>query len=379
MDQALDKLKSSSEVDLEDSTVDLMGEEDQHPHISTGSIVLNNMIGGNKLDSGKRQCPGIPRGKITEVFGQQRSGKTTLGIETAVKCQSEGGSIAYLDYENALVPEYAKNLGLRFDVSNHPDRGEFRLFQPRHWEEGSQIIEAMIDAEIDLIIVDSVAAMKPKSAIEDDSAGTGQIGHLARLMSDWLPQQSKPLKKSGAALVFINQLRSKVNTSRYSTGPDEETTGGRALKYYTSLRIKLNNTKTEYTKVENDLTGEKEKQPVSNIVKAKNVKNKITSRQGHRSEFVIRYGEGIDNIRSVIDIASRKGVINQAGPWYKFRDASGEEEKCQGKESLREHFIGNKEDFQSIVNQVSGFSKGYGGKVDADDDDIEVEETGDSS
>jgi recombination protein RecA len=367
--KAISSLKSNDEVDLDDTKVDLSGQEEPVPCISTGSIVLNYMVGGNKLDNGERQCPGIPRGKITEVFGPQGSGKTTLGIEAAVKCQENGGSVCYIDYENALVPEYAKNLGLSFEED------KFQLFQPPHWEAGAEIILAMIKEQVDLIIVDSVAAMKPKKAVEEnDASSTGQIGHLARLMSAYLPKITHPMKKSETALMFINQLRSRVKTSRYDTGPDEETSGGRALKYYCSLRVKLKKRKTEYAKVENELTGDKDKQPVSNVVQAKNVKCKVSPHQGHRAEFVIRYGEGIDNIRSVIDIATARDIITQAGPWYKFPGANGEEQKCQGKENLRNHFISNPDDFNTIVNEVSGFSSGYGGTVDTEDKEIEVEE-----
>lgn len=368
LEKAVSSLKSQNDVDLDESKVDLSGQQEPISCVSTGSLVLNYLIGGNKLEGGERQCPGIPRGRISEIFGPQGSGKTTLGIETAVQCQENGGSVCYLDYENAVVPEYARNLGLSFEED------KFQLFQPRHWEEGAEIITSMIKAGVDLIIVDSVAAMKPKSAVEGDASESGQIGHLARKMSEWLPKITHPMKESESALVLINQLRSRVSTSMYDTGPDEETSGGRAIKYYCSLRLKLRNVKTEYAKVENELTGEEDKQPVSNIVQAKNMKCKVSPHQGHRTEFVIRYGEGIDNVRSVIDIATSRDIIEQAGPWYKFVGADGEEKKQQGKEALRNHLVDNPEDFQQVVNEVSGFSSGYGGTVDTEDKDIVEEE-----
>ena len=371
LDKALNSLKKKGDVDVEESSVSLDGSGNSIPCISTGSVVLNYMIGGNTLDNGEKQCPGIPRGRITEVFGPQGSGKTTLGIETAIKAQQEGGAVCYLDYENAISPAYAKGLGLDFDPA------KFQLMEPRHWEEGAEIIGNMIDAGVDLIVVDSVASMKPKDDVDKDSySETGQIGHIARLMSDYLPKINGPLSNSNTALMLINQLRSRIKTSMYDTGPDEETSGGRAIKYYTSLRLKLRKVKTEYAKIENEMTGEEEKQPVSDIIRGKCVKCKVSPHQGHKSEFVIRYGEGVDNIRSVIDIASARGIIRQSGPWYKFTNAEGEEEKVQGKEKLRKHFIHNQDDFNRVVKEVSQFSQGYDSidSEDIDDEDIEVEE-----
>jgi recombination protein RecA len=297
------------------------------------------------------------------------SHNTTLAIHAAIQCQKGGGSVVFLDFEHAFAPTYAADLGLELQDE------DFLLMQPKHWEEGAEIIKAMAEAGVDLIIVDSVAAMKPQRDVEDnDVSSTGQVGHIARLQSSFLPKIVNTIEESNTALLYLNQLRSRIKTSMYDTGPDEETSGGRALKYFASLRMKLKRCRTEYAQVESELTGKSEKQPISNMIRAKNVKNKVSRHQGHSGEFVIRYGEGVDNVRSVIDIADARKVITRAGAWYSFTDISGEEVKVQGKEALRDHFIENPEDFQAVVGQVSSFSKGFDKAGKVSDDDIEVED-----
>lgn len=367
--KALKSLKKNKVVDLNKAVVELGDGQKPIDCIPTGSVVIDYLIGGYRTETGEKRCPGIPRGRITELFGPEGSGKTTLGIHTAIQCQKEGGSVCFLDYEHAFAPTYAADLGL--DLQDD----DFMLLQPKHWEEGAEIIKAMSEAGVDLIIVDSVAAMKPRRDVEDnDVSSTGQVGHIARLQSAFLPKIVDVIEESNTALLYINQLRSRIKTSMYDSGPDEETSGGRALKYYASLRMKVKRVRTEYAQVENELTGKSEKQPISNIIRAKNVKNKVSKHQGHSGEFVIRYGEGVDNVRSVIDIAAARKVITRAGAWYSFPGIDGEEVKVQGKEALRDHFIDTPEDFQSVVNQVSSFSKGRDKAAKVSDEDIEVED-----
>jgi recombination protein RecA len=367
---ALRSLKKNKNVDLKKVQVDLSDSQKPIPCIPTGSVVLDYLIGGYRTESGGKRCPGIPRGRITEIFGPEGSGKTTVAIQAAIRCQQEGGSVLFLDYEHAFAPTYAADLGL-----NVEDEETFMLMQPRHWEEGAEIIKVMIDAGVDLIIVDSLAAMKPQRNVEDnDVSATGQVGHIARLQSEFLPKVVGDVEQSGTSLIYINQLRSRIKTSRYDAGPDEETSGGRALKYYASLRISLKRVKTEYAQVENELTGRSEKQPISNIIRAKNVKNKVSKHQGHQAEFVIRYGEGIDNVRSVIDIGEARKVVKRSGAWYSFEGAGGEEVKAQGKEGLRTHLLETPDDFHALVTQIQSFSKDRIKMENVSDDDIIVED-----
>lgn len=297
------------------------------------------------------------------------SHNTTVAIHAAINAQRAGGSVVFMDYEHAFSPTYAADLGL-----NVEDEDTFILLQPAHWEEGAEIIQAMCQAGVDLIIVDSLAAMKPQRDVEGDVSNTGQVGHIARLQSSFLPKIVKDVEQSNTSLVYLNQLRSRIKTSMYDSGPDEETSGGRALKYYASLRIMLKRVRTEYAMVENELTGKDEKQPISNIIRAKNVKNKVSKHQGHQGEFVIRYGEGVDNVRSVIDIGEARKVITRSGAWYSFCGANGEEVKAQGKENLRDHLLENEDDFYAIAQQVQAFSRAVDKAVKVKDEDIQVED-----
>lgn len=372
MAAALKILAKNKNVDLKKAQVDLSDSQKPFPHIPTGSVVLDYLIGGYRTESGDKRCPGIPKGRITEIYGPEGSGKTSVAIHTAINCLNAGGSVAFLDYEHAFAPTYAQDLGL--DVTNP----NFSLMQPTHWEEGAEIISVLAEAGVDLIIVDSLAAMVPRANIENTEVGsTGQVGHIARLQSSFLPKIVPMLEQSGSALIYINQLRSRIKTSKYDAGPDEDTSGGKSLKYYASLRMSLKRVKTEYAQVESELTGVSEKQAITNIMRAQNVKNKVSKHQGHTAEFVIRYGEGIDNVRSVIDIAEARKLIKRSGAWYSFGGSDGSELKSQGKEGLRDFFLDNETEFQFILQQLSTFTTGKVRKVSVSDDDIFVEEADD--
>lgn len=368
LQDALSSVKSNNEVDLDAARVDLEGEDGARDCISTGSIVVDHLIGGNKLKNGEKQCPGIPRGRICEIFGPQGSGKTTMALETAVQCQQDGGEVGYIDYENAIDLAYAKSLGL--DVEDET----FELISPRHFEEGGEIIASMVEAGVDLIVVDSVAAMRTKDQVEGNPSDEGQIGHLARKMAAYLPNIVDDLRKANSALMLVNQLRSRIKTGPYDSGPDEETTGGKAIKYYCSLRMKLKKTKREYAKTKDELRDEMIKQQVSTVVRARNVKNKVSPHQGHTSEFVIRYGEGVDNLRSVVDIAASRGVINQAGAWYNFEKKNGEVEKCHGREEARNFFEEHPEEFKHLVQRLRGQLTNDIESVDTENKEMVVEE-----
>jgi len=233
----------------------------------------------------------------------------------------------------------------------------------------------MVNAKVDLIIVDSVSAMVPQATFEKGPSETGQIGLLARLQSSFLPNLVNDLRKSGTAVIYLNQLRSRIKTSKFDYGPDEGTSGGRALQYYCSLRLQLTRSRTEVCEIENELTGDKEKQPIYNEVRTECTKNKVSMHQGHRSKFILRYGEGIDNVHSIMGIAEHRALIRRGGAWYTFVKSNGEEEKIQGKENLRDYFINNQDQFMHLVNQVSIFSTAMEAKAAADnkseDDDKE--------
>jgi recombination protein RecA len=357
---ALESLKKNKLVD-EACIVPTGAVVDQIPHISTGSLVLDQLIGGQLTETGLHLCPGFPRGLISEVYGAEGCGKTTAALQTAIRCQRAGGTVAYLDYENAIQLPYARALGL--DVA---DSGTFVLFSPKHWEEGAEIILACIEAKVDLIVVDSVSAMVPQKALEASISGEAQIGLLARKMSGFLPKITSNLRTSGTALIYINQIRSRIKSGPMDYGPDEDTSGGKALKFYASLRIELKRGAKEFLEVINPTTGVKEKTNVSNVIRATAVKNKISANQGHQAQLVVRFGEGFDNVRSVLDIAEVRNIIRKGGSWYRTNLLDGKEKGWQGKEPMRAFFVENPDEFRHILDQVGSMMTGVS-KIDLKD------------
>jgi recombination protein RecA len=364
---ALSSLKKNKLVD-QDSIVPTGIVEDQVPHISTGSLILDQLIGGQLTSSGKFLCPGIPRGLITEIYGAEGCGKTTAALQTAIRCQEAGGTVAYLDYENAIQLPYARALGLQLD-----DPDNFALFSPKHWEEGAEIILACIEAKVDLIVVDSVSAMVPQKALEASISGEAQIGLLARKMSGFLPKITGALRASQTSLIYINQIRSRIKSGPMDYGPDEDTSGGKALKFYASLRIELKRGAKEFLDVINPVSGVKEKTNISNIIRATAVKNKISANQGHQAQLVVRFGEGFDNVRSILDIAEQRSVVVKKGSFYKVMLTTGQERSFQGKEPLRAFFQKNPQEFEHVLTQIGSMMTAVG-KIDTSDiqEDAEV-------
>ena len=307
--------------------------------ISTGSIVLDKILG----------CGGMPRGRIIEIFGPESVGKTTLGIACCVEAQREGGFATYVDFEQAIHLGYAQAMGL--DLSD----SKFAFFQPNYFEMGAQVIYDYTKlVQSDIIVVDSVTAMIPKKVYEsgpqDPSKG---MGLQARLMSSFLNLISKEIKKTNTVLIFINQMRSNIKMSQYDAGPDWTTSGGKSLPYYSTIRVRLKPGKTEYANVMNDVTGDKEKLPISNFVKAEGFKNKIGFPK-RKGEFVIRYGEGLDNARSIIQVAERQKIIKKSGSWYEYKKESEPGHfKRQGVEAVRRYLMEHMDVLGMVMDDVS--------------------------
>jgi recombination protein RecA len=359
---ALDAIRKNKAVDI-GTIVDTGGVEDQKPYISTGSLVLDNLIGGQLTKKGMPICPGVPRGMITEVYGAEGSGKTTFGLQCAVSCQRSGGTIAYLDFENAIQLNYASALGLDIE-----DAATFALFSPHTFEEGVEIMGSLIDAKVDLIIVDSVSAMVPQRILEAEASAEPQIGLLARKLSGFFPKIIHKLRTNGVTLIFINQIRSRVKTSQYDPGPDEDTSGGKALKFYAALRLSLKRRQKEHAEVMNTMTGVKEKTNIANIVRVTCEKNKISSHQGHQQDVVIRFGEGFDNVRSIIDIAEQRKLIKKGGAWITAMMSDDTERKFNGKEVLRKFYLETPTELNYLVSRIGEFSQTVR-KIDAADID----------
>jgi recombination protein RecA len=267
--------------------------------IPTGALSLDLALG----------IGGIPRGRVIEVYGPESSGKTTVALHAVAETQKQGGIAAFIDAEHALDPQYAKALGV--------DINELLVSQPDTGEQALEIASMLIrSSAVDLIVVDSVAALTPKAEIEGDM-GDSHVGLQARLMSQALRKIAGDLHRSDTAIIFINQLREKIGVM---FGSPETTPGGRALKFYSSVRLDVR--RIETLKDGTDAVG--------NRVRVKVVKNKVAP-PFRQAEFDIIYGEGISKQGSLIDVGVEEGIIRKAGAWYTYDG----EQLGQGKENAR--------------------------------------------
>ncbi|MDR3306021.1 MAG: recombinase RecA [Clostridiales Family XIII bacterium] len=273
--------------------------------ISTGSVSLDVATG----------IGGVPRGRIVEIYGPESSGKTTLTLHIIAEAQKAGGRAAFIDAEHALDPNYAKKLGV--------DTDELLVSQPDTGEQALEICEMLVrSGAIDVIVVDSVAALVPRAEIQGEM-GDSHMGLHARLMSQALRKLAGAINKSNTCAIFINQLREKVGVVY---GNPEVTTGGRALKFYASMRI-------DVRKIETIKSGE---QMLGNRTRAKIVKNKVAP-PFKQAEFDIMYGEGISKIGDLLDCAAAGGIIDKAGSWYSYDGDRIGQGRENAKAFLKEH------------------------------------------
>ena len=289
--------------------------------ISTGSIGLDIAVG----------IGGLPKGRIIEVYGPESSGKTTVALHTVAEAQKQGGIAAFIDAEHALDPVYAKALGVDIDnlIISQPDTGEQAL----------EIAEALIrSGAIDIIVVDSVAALVPRAEIEGDM-GDSHVGLQARLMSQALRKLTGSIKKSNCVAIFINKLREKVGIM---FGNPETTTGGRALKFYSSVRL-------DVRKIDTIKQGDK---VLGSRTRVKVVKNKVAP-PFKQAEFDIMYGEGISKVGDLLDIASDIDIVKKSGAWYSYNDTK----LGQGRENVKKFLQDNPDLIKEIDEKVRHYYK----------------------
>ena len=292
--------------------------------IPTGALSLDMALG----------IGGVPRGRIIEVFGPESSGKTTLALHVIAEAQKTGGEAAFIDAEHALDPVYAKKLGVDIDnlIVSQPDTGEQAL----------EITESLIrSGALDVIVVDSVAALVPKAEIDGDM-GDSHMGLQARLMSQALRKLAGAINKTKTVLIFINQLREKIGVM---FGNPETTTGGRALKFYASVRLDIR--KIENIKQDGEVKG--------NRVRVKVIKNKVAP-PFREAEFDIVYGEGISKAGNILDMAVNMDIIEKSGSWFSYNG----ERIGQGRENVKKYLQDNPDVLEDVEKKVrANFSKAF--------------------
>ena len=301
--------------------------------IPTGSLTLDMALG----------VGGLPRGRVIEIYGPESSGKTTVALHVVAEAQKMGGEAAFIDAEHALDPVYAKKLGVDIDnlIVAQPDTGEQAL----------DIAEALVrSGALDVIVVDSVAALVPKAEI-DGEMGDSHVGLLARLMSQALRKLTAVISKSGTVVIFINQLREKVGVMY---GNPETTPGGRALKFFSSVRLDVR--RGEVIKNGTELIGNK--------TKVKVVKNKVAP-PFKTAEFDILYGEGISKEGNILDFAVENNIIKKSGAWFSYNG----EKIGQGRDNVRKYMVANKEFTAEIDRQVRELLKNNSGYLPSEADD----------
>lgn len=317
-EKALDMAIGNIEKEFGKGSIMRLGEDSNInvDAISTGSLDLDIALG----------IGGVPRGRIVEIFGPESSGKTSLALHIIAEAQKDDGIAAFIDAEHALDPAYAKNLGVKINdlIISQPDTGEQAL----------EIAEALVrSGAVDIVVVDSVAALVPKAELEGDM-GDSHVGLQARLMSQALRKLAGAINKTNATIIFINQLREKIGIM---FGNPETTTGGRALKFYSSVRMDIR-------RFDSIKQGDKF---LGNRTRVRVVKNKVAP-PFKKAEFDIMYGTGISKEGNILDVGAEADIIKKAGSWYSY----GEHRLGQGRENAKEFLKENPEIAEEVENKI---------------------------
>ena len=312
--------------------LDLESLSQSMPHISTGSVALDYLIGGKENAQGVRPCPGMPRGRITNVYGLAGAGKTTIALQTAATVCAEGGTCVYIDWENEVEPRYAQTLGVPVT-----DKTRFLLLQPETLEQGFKLMLKFATAGVDLIVVDSVGAGVPEAMFKKDAGEQGGVGLLARQWSQFLPLLKRVVAEKNTCVIGISQLREAIGgMGGFGGGPTRKPQGGQAWTYYSSLKIMLKVIGKDRGKVWDGLQNKMVESVTGNRVRAVLDKCKVSDAYKHEADFVLVNGIGVDNERTVLELAITVGVIKKGGAWYSWTDpTTGTEHKGQGMDGFR--------------------------------------------
>lgn len=372
---SIEKQVKISPIDLPDGTL---------PHVSTGSSSVDILIGGTLANDGKSiLCPGFPRRRITEVYGPESSGKTTLALSSIAKLLKAGGSAIFLDFEHHISKKYAISIGVDW---NSP---AFKVLQPDTFEDGFKVIQIAIGAGVDLVVVDSVAAMIPSGEMDKGVDDVAKLGAVAKLMSEKLPKlgqfldkfprrKDNPDKKDedhpGTAIVLLNQTRAFIQTQGGGRGggDTENTSGGKSLKFYSTLRLRLSRIKSEIIKRKDKLSGREVNVPYGNLTAVKIVKSKLDGTQNSGTTLFIRYNYGVDDYFSIIEAGVANKLVQKSGARFVFNG-----ETFHGKEKLRKYLIANPKAFEELKTKILAIvieaNKGIDPEADleAEDDVLE--------
>lgn len=332
--KALDAAISKIEKDFGKGAIMKLGNKSKNMDVETvptGSLSLDLALG----------LGGLPKGRVVEIYGPESSGKTTVTLHMVAEVQKRGGIAGFIDAEHALDPSYARRIGV--DIDN------LYISQPDNGEQALEITEMMVrSGAVDIIVVDSVAALVPKAEIDGDM-GDSHVGLQARLMSQALRKLTAIISKSNCIVIFINQLREKVGVM---FGSPETTTGGRALKFYSSIRMDIR--RIEAIKQGGEIVG--------NRTRVKVVKNKVAP-PFKEAEFDIMFGKGISREGDILDLAANTGIVNKSGAWYSYNDAK----IGQGRENTKNYFRENPEIMEEIEHKVRAH---FGLEAEGNDENV---------
>lgn len=332
--KALDAAISKIEKDFGKGAIMKLGDKSKNMDVETvptGSLSLDLALG----------LGGLPKGRVVEIYGPESSGKTTVTLHMVAEVQKRGGIAGFIDAEHALDPSYARRIGV--DIDN------LYISQPDNGEQALEITEMMVrSGAVDIIVVDSVAALVPKAEIDGDM-GDSHVGLQARLMSQALRKLTAIISKSNCIVIFINQLREKVGVM---FGSPETTTGGRALKFYSSIRMDIR--RIEAIKQGGEIVG--------NRTRVKVVKNKVAP-PFKEAEFDIMFGKGISREGDILDLAANTGIVNKSGAWYSYNDAK----IGQGRENTKNYFHENPEIMEEIEHKVRAH---FGLEAEGNDENV---------
>ena len=332
--KALDAAISKIEKDFGKGAIMKLGDKSKNMDVETVptcSLSLDLALG----------LGGLPKGRVVEIYGPESSGKTTVTLHMVAEVQKRGGIAGFIDAEHALDPSYARRIGV--DIDN------LYISQPDNGEQALEITEMMVrSGAVDIIVVDSVAALVPKAEIDGDM-GDSHVGLQARLMSQALRKLTAIISKSNCIVIFINQLREKVGVM---FGSPETTTGGRALKFYSSIRMDIR--RIEAIKQGGEIVG--------NRTRVKVVKNKVAP-PFKEAEFDIMFGKGISREGDILDLAANTGIVNKSGAWYSYNDAK----IGQGRENTKNYFRENPEIMEEIEHKVRAH---FGLEAEGNDENV---------